>query len=288
MACTATATEQVGREISARLGLRDPHTLRAGFDRPNLSFDVITLAGAGSKARKQMLLSLALSDPSMRPAIVYCGTRREVEEVTEQLCADGPLAVGYHTGMAADQRAAAQHRFMSGEADVVVATNAFGMGVDKADVRCVVHWAIPRSAEAYYQEVGRARRDGLPARAILRASRADLGRLINFIQDDAVEPGDVLAYVGWLRAAGWQRSAVGRGTGPGRPITPSRRSRRGHPGPVGGARCLIPGSRRTATAERAAPPAGRAGGARTIKNVGPAFIESHGADVLALVPQLAG
>ncbi|MGH2874225.1 MAG: DEAD/DEAH box helicase, partial [Solirubrobacteraceae bacterium] len=115
MACTATATatEQVGREISARLGLRDPHTLRAGFDRPNLSFDVISLEGAGSKARKQMLLSLALADAGMRPAIVYGGTRREVEEVTEQLCADGPLAVGYHAGMPADERASAQHRFMS-------------------------------------------------------------------------------------------------------------------------------------------------------------------------------
>ncbi len=201
MACTATATEQVAGEISARLGLRDPHVLRAGFDRPNLSFDVIALEGQGSKARKHMLLSLALSDPANRPAIVYCGTRREVEEVSERLRSEGLLAVGYHAGMPADERASAQHRFMEGDAEIVVATNAFGMGVDKADVRAVVHWAIPKSVEAYYQEVGRGGRDGRSARAILLASRVDLGRLINFIKGDAVETDDVLAYARRLNAS---------------------------------------------------------------------------------------
>jgi ATP-dependent DNA helicase RecQ len=195
MACTATATEQVSHEISVRLGLRDPHVMRAGFDRPNLSFDVIALDGPGSKARKHMLLSRALSDHGRRPAIVYCGTRREVEEVSERLRSEGLLAVGYHAGMPAQERASAQYRFMEGDAEIVVATNAFGMGVDKADVRSVVHWAIPKSVEAYYQEVGRGGRDGHPARAILLASRSDLGRLINFIKGDAVAPVDVLAYV---------------------------------------------------------------------------------------------
>ncbi|MDQ6841795.1 MAG: ATP-dependent DNA helicase [Actinomycetota bacterium] len=201
MACTATATEQVAEEISARLGLRDPHVMRAGFDRPNLSFDVIALEGTGSKARKRMLLSQMLSDPANRPAIVYCGTRRDVEEVTALLRSEHLLAVGYHAGMAADERASAQHRFMAGDAEIVVATTAFGMGVDKADVRAVVHWAIPKSVEAYYQEVGRGGRDGRPARAILLASRADLGRLINFIKGDSVEADDVLAYVRRLKAA---------------------------------------------------------------------------------------
>src|SRR5205085_7425814 len=133
---------------------------RAGCARPNVASAGSASGGPGPRARKRMVLSRARSDRASRGGIVYCGTRRDVEEVTERLRSEGLLAVGYHAGMPADERASAQHRFMEGDAEIVIATNAFGMGVDKADVRAVVHWAIPKSVEAYYQEVGRGGRDG--------------------------------------------------------------------------------------------------------------------------------
>jgi RecQ family ATP-dependent DNA helicase len=187
VASTATATPQVADDIARRLGLRDPVRVVTGFDRPNLSFGVIPCAGAQAK---HGLIAAALREPGATPAIVYAGTRDGAEQLATHLSGSLDAAVGaYHAGLGRQHRADVQRRFMDGRLDVVVATNAFGMGIDKADVRTVCHASVPGSIEAYYQEAGRAGRDGRPARALLFAEGRDKGLHSFFIERDA-SPGE--------------------------------------------------------------------------------------------------
>lgn len=184
-AFTATATERVRRDIVSILGLHTPSITVTGFDRPNLYFDVISMP---RKGKASWVASYIASHPD-ESGIVYCATRKETEALAESLNsavaelraaggADvsdiGTIAVAYHGGMSADTREKAQRDFVTDRVPVVVATNAFGMGIDKSNVRFVIHHNIPESIEAYYQEAGRAGRDGEPSRCTLLWNESDI------------------------------------------------------------------------------------------------------------------
>jgi ATP-dependent DNA helicase RecQ len=171
LALTATATPEVIRDIAGQLGMRDPLLVRGSFFRPNLALHAVK-KGEGTKTRDAIVRFVRARRGES--GIVYALSRKSVEDVADDLRKHGVRAAAYHAGLDAETRTKVQDAFQAGAVDVVVATVAFGMGIDKPDIRFVVHRDLPRSVEAYYQEIGRAGRDGKPSTCLLFYSWADV------------------------------------------------------------------------------------------------------------------
>jgi ATP-dependent DNA helicase RecQ len=201
-ALTATATQEVRRDVVRQLELRDPEVLVTGFDRRNLSWHVLRAKNDSEKDR--LLLKLLRSREGS--AIVYASTRKSVDALMPLLNGVGISAVGYHAGLGDAERKRIQEEFMAGDARVAVATNAFGMGIDKPDVRTVVHYNMPGTLEAYYQEAGRAGRDGGPADCVLLHAYADRFTHEFFI-DQSYPPRKIVEEV--MRALRTRSDAMG-------------------------------------------------------------------------------
>lgn len=182
IAMTATATPLVQDDIARQLALRDEARFIHGFRRSNIGVEIVE-ASVGERPR---IVREALALRQRRPAIVYTPTRKEAEALAEEL-ASIDTAAAYHAGLSAGDREAVQRRFLAGEISITVATIAFGMGIDKPDIRTVIHTALPGSVEAYYQEIGRAGRDGLPSEAYLLFSEGDQMTLRRFIAESAAD-----------------------------------------------------------------------------------------------------
>src|SRR5215475_907158 len=189
LALTATATPAVRRDIVKQLDIEQAEQVVSGFDRPNLYLEVREVATSAEKIRA--IIELGRWAPL---GIVYAGTRKNVEEIHGSLRRAGIEAAAYHAGLPPADRKAVQERFMNSSECVIVATNAFGMGIDRSQVRFVVHADIPDSIEAYYQEIGRAGRDGEPARCLLLFNYADKW-IPEFFIDSSHPPPDILKYV---------------------------------------------------------------------------------------------
>jgi len=203
LALTATATPAVRRDIIAQLGIEGATEVVSGFDRPNLYLEVREVATTAEKIRSIIELARWAS-----VGIVYAGTRKNVEEIHASLRRAGIETAAYHAGLTAPERKAVQERFMKSSKCVIVATNAFGMGIDRSHVRFVVHADIPDSLEAYYQEVGRAGRDGEPARCLLLFNYADKW-IPEFFIDSSHPPADILKYVFGKISCSGDRDIIG-------------------------------------------------------------------------------
>ncbi|WP_454916511.1 DNA helicase RecQ [Xanthobacter sediminis] len=182
IALTATADGPTRREIVERLALEEGREFLSSFDRPNIRYRIVP------KANPKAQLHAFLKAHEGEAGVIYCMSRAKVEATAEMLSTQGLTALAYHAGLDADTRARHQDRFLKEEGVVMVATVAFGMGIDKPDVRFVVHLDLPKSIEAYYQETGRAGRDGLPSEALLLYGVEDVAKLIQFVSSsDAPE-----------------------------------------------------------------------------------------------------
>lgn len=183
LALTATATETVRRDIEGNLGLREPLIIVSSFDRPNLRLTVEPKVEA-----KRKLVAFVRERPGLS-GIVYCLSRKNTEDIAGTLCAEGISARPYHAGLDAQTREENQRSFIRDDVQVIAATVAFGMGIDKSDVRWIVHWDLPKDLEGYYQEIGRAGRDGQTADCLLLYSRSDVLKLKRFLLDsDGKDP----------------------------------------------------------------------------------------------------